>query len=89
MRSFHLEIRISPRPGLLNPEGNAVQHALESLGYDSVKDVRVGKTFYVQLSAADEDAARTLAEDMSRRLLANPVTEDFRIEVSELAEVPA
>ncbi len=89
MRDFRLLIRISPRPGLLNPEGNAVHHALESLGYHSVTDVKVGKTFYVDLSAEDQAAARAVAEDMSRRLLANPVTEDFLIEISEANEVPA
>ena len=84
MTAFRLEIRITPRPGLLNPEGNAVHHALQSLGYETVTDVRAGKTFYVTLEAADEDAATSVAEDMSRRLLANPVTEDFTITVAAL-----
>ena len=89
MTAFRLEIRISPRPGLLNPEGNAVHHALQSLGYDSVTDVKAGKTFYVTLEAADEGAANTVAEDMSRRLLANPVTEDFAITVAALESAGA
>ena len=84
MTAYRLEIRISPRPGLLNPEGNAVHHALESLGYASVSDVKVGKTFYVHLEAEDGDSALALADDMSRRLLANPVTEDFSIEIEEV-----
>ena len=89
MTAYRLEIRISPRPGLLNPEGNAVHHALESLGYEAVSDVKVGKTFYVTLDADGQDAALSVADEMSQRLLANPVTEDYAIRLEELAEVEA
>ncbi len=81
MREFLLEVRISPRPGLLDPEGNAIQHALESLGFDDVTDVRVGKAIFLTVSADSEAAAVASAEAMSRKLLANPVTEDFTVTV--------
>ena len=79
MNRYHLEIRVTPRPGILDPEGKVIHHALESLGYAGTRDVRVGKAIYVELDAAGEDEARTLADEMSRKLLANPVTEDYEI----------
>lgn len=79
MSNFQLEIRVKPRPGLLNPEGKAIHHALNALGWDDVSDVRVGKAMYVELEAASSDAAREAAEAMCRKLLANPVTEDFEV----------
>jgi len=74
-----LEIRVKPRPGLLNPEGKAIHHSLNSLGWDGVTDVRVGKAIYVDLEAASEAEAVEAAEAMCRKILANPVTEDFEI----------
>ncbi len=79
MTQHHLEIRIIPRPGLLDPEGKAIHHALDSLGYESVRNVRVGKAIYVDLEAPSSEEAIAEAEAMCRGLLANPVTEDFEI----------
>ena len=80
-----------PRPGLLDPEGKAIQSALHSLDYDSVRDVRVGKLLYLDLEANSSDKARERAEAMCERLLANPVTEDYQIDVQDDAQetVPA
>ncbi len=86
MSHFRLEIRIIPRPGLLDPEGKAIQHALRSLDYEQVHAVRVGKLLYLDVEAASRDEAREGAEAMCRRLLANPVTEDFEIELREATE---
>ena len=74
-----MEIRVKPRPGLLDPQGKAIHHSLNALGWEGVHDVRVGKAIYIELEAADEGAALEAAEAMCRRLLANPVTEDFEI----------
>jgi len=79
---YSLEVRIKPRPGLLDPEGKAVQHALHSLGWSGVGDVRVGKVIYVDLEAASPEAAAETANAMCRKLLANPVTEDFEVAVA-------
>ncbi|HSM60766.1 MAG TPA: phosphoribosylformylglycinamidine synthase subunit PurS [Longimicrobiales bacterium] len=84
MSTFRLEIRVKPRTGLLNPEGKAIHHALVSLGWTGVEDVRVGKAIYVDLEAESPEAAMAAAEAMCRKILANPITEDF--EVSLLAE---
>ncbi len=78
-----------PRPGLLDPEGKAIQNALHSLDYQQVHEVRVGKLLYLDVEAASEDEARKGAQAMCERLLANPVTEDFEIEVQELSEETA
>jgi phosphoribosylformylglycinamidine synthase len=84
---YQLEIRVVPRAGLLDPPGKAIHHALQSLGYAEVQEVRVGKAIFVRLEAASEGAAKARAEEMCRKLLANPVTEDF--EVTLLGEAVA
>ena len=91
MSRFSLEIRVIPRPGLLDPEGKAIQNALRSLDYEQVQEVRVGKLLYMDVEAASAQEARDGAEAMCRRLLANPVTEDFEIGVQDATEetVPA
>ncbi len=91
MSRFRLEIRVIPRPGLLDPEGKAIQHALRSLDYEQVREVSVGKLLYLDVEAESSEEARKGADAMCRRLLANPVTEDFEIEVQDVTEetVPA
>jgi len=87
---FSLEIRIKPRQGLLDPEGKAVHHALHSLGWGEVEEVRVGKVVYVDLEADSADAATAAATAMCRKILANPVTEDFQVSLAgEAASVEA
>jgi len=88
---FRVEIRVIPRPGLLDPEGKAIQSALRSLDYEQVHEVRVGKLLNLDVEAASKDEARDGAEAMCRRLLANPVTQDFEIDVRDAAEeeIPA
>lgn len=81
MSQYRLEVRVKPRPGLLDPEGKAIQQALNSLGWEGVGDVRVGKTIYLDLEAASSEAAVETVEAMCRKLLANPVTEDFEVSV--------
>jgi phosphoribosylformylglycinamidine synthase PurS subunit len=83
---YSLEIRIKPRPGLLDPEGKAIHHALHSLGWGSVEEVRVGKVIYIDMEAESEDAATEAATAMCRKILANPVTEDFQVSLA--AEAP-
>jgi len=79
-----LEVRVTPRPGILDPQGKAIHHSLNSLGWDSVEDVRVGKAIYLDLAAEDEGSAVEAAEAMCRKLLANPVTETFEVSLVEV-----
>jgi len=81
LKHFRLEVRVVPRPGLLDPEGKAITHALHSLGWTGVQDVRVGKVMHLELEAESAGAAVEEAEAMCRKLLANPVTEDFEVSV--------
>lgn len=86
MSRFLIEIRVTPRKGILDPQGKAIHHALHSLGWNSVDDVRVGKAIHLEFEADDAEAARAEAEAMCRKLLANPVTEDFELLQVEEAE---
>lgn len=79
MNRYHLEVRVKPRPGLLDPQGKAIHGALRSLGWPEVDDVRVGRAIYLDLDANSEDEAIAKATAMCRKLLANPVTEDFEV----------
>ena len=84
MKRFRVAVHITPRRGILDPQGKAVAGALHALGFASVADVHVGRYVLVDRDAADERAADLAARAMCERLLANPVTEDF-----EVAEVNA
>ncbi|MGH7531022.1 MAG: phosphoribosylformylglycinamidine synthase subunit PurS [Gemmatimonadales bacterium] len=81
MSAFRVEIRVMPRASLLDPQGQAVQHALHALGFRDVTNVRAGKHVVVELDAADYDTAVASANAMCDRLLANPVTEDYHVRV--------
>lgn len=83
MKDYQLEVRITPRAGLLDPEGKAVEHALQALAFEGVNGVSVGRLVRLRFAAKDEAGARERAEEMCRKLLANPVTEDFSIAVEE------
>jgi phosphoribosylformylglycinamidine synthase subunit PurS len=83
--AYAVTVKITPREGLLDPEGKAIGGALRSLGFEGVGAVRVGRLVHLRLNAADPADARQTAEEMCRRLLANPVTEDYAIEVANAA----
>lgn len=79
-------VYVTLKPGVLDPQGQAVQKTLARLGYAEVADVRVGKYIEIDLDGLDErdpERARARARAMCRELLANPVIEDFRVEVVE------
>ncbi len=82
MSLYDVEIRVTPRRGLLDPQGKAIQHALDSLGFAGVQEVRAGKLLVIELEAGSREDASALATRMCDKLLANPVTEDFTVEVA-------
>jgi phosphoribosylformylglycinamidine synthase PurS subunit len=82
---YRVEVRVTPRRGILDPQGSAVQGALRSLGFGQVGEVHVGRLIVFTLAAAGEGEARERVEAMCRQLLANPVTEDFDVRVEALA----
>ena len=77
-----VRIFVSLKPGVLDPQGRAVHHALEGLGFSGVEDVRVGRL--IEMQVADDTTDEAL-DDMSRKLLANMVIENYRIEKLEHA----
>ena len=74
-------VHVSLKPGVLDPQGNAIGNALKTLGFTGVGEVRQGKLIELELSDADPAAARTRVEEMCRQLLANPVIENYTIEI--------
>ncbi|HEV8563902.1 MAG TPA: phosphoribosylformylglycinamidine synthase subunit PurS [Actinomycetota bacterium] len=76
---YSFEVLVTLKPGLSDPQGKAVEGSLPALGWTNVSGVRVGKHVKLDVEAADEAAAREQAGEMARRLLSNPVIEDFRI----------
>jgi phosphoribosylformylglycinamidine synthase len=79
MKRYRVAVHITPRRGILDPQGKAVAGALHALGFATVADVHVGRHIVVELEADDEWAADNAARSMCQRLLANPVTEDFDV----------
>lgn len=75
------KIHVTLKHGVLDPQGKAVGHALDSLGFDGVGDVRQGKYIEVDLDTSDEAAARDQVDAMCRQLLANTVIENYEIEI--------
>jgi phosphoribosylformylglycinamidine synthase len=81
-----VRIHVSLKPGVLDPQGRAVHHALEGLGFSGVEDVRVGRL--IELDVADSTSDEAL-DEMCRKLLANMVIENYRIEKLEPKGVDA
>jgi phosphoribosylformylglycinamidine synthase subunit PurS len=82
---YQARIFVTLKPSVLDPAGTAVQSGLKHMGYDGVEQVRIGKYIELSLTAADEAAARQQLDQMCDQLLANPVIENYRIELSALA----
>ena len=76
-------VHITLKDGVLDPQGKAIAHALGQLGFKGVGEVRQGKLIEIELAATDAKAARAIVEEMCRKLLANTVIEDWRIEIGE------
>ena len=79
--SWRVHIRILPRKGLLDPQGQAVEHALSALRFSEASNVHVGKAIALDVAAGSAAEAEARVRTMCDQLLANPVTEDFEIEV--------
>jgi phosphoribosylformylglycinamidine synthase len=80
--TYTVQIKVMPLKELLDPQGKAVKGGLESLGLNGIEDVRIGKNITLQIDAENPDEAKQIAEDASKKLLANPVMEYFEIYVN-------
>ena len=81
--TYRAHIRVVPRAGLLDPQGQAVEHALTALGYPEAGNVRIGKAIEVEVRAQSKTEAEKRIRQMCDKLLANPVTEDYLVEIEE------
>jgi phosphoribosylformylglycinamidine synthase PurS subunit len=77
------KVYVTLKPGVLDPQGKAIHHSVELLGFEKIRDIRQGKYFEIALDAdLPETEARAAAEKIAREILANPVIEDYRVEIS-------
>ncbi len=81
--TFTALINVMPLKELLDPQGKAVQSGLKNLGLEAIHDVRIGKHLILQIDADNSEAARKLAEEACKKLLANPVMEYFEVKITE------
>lgn len=86
-QTYQAQVYVTLRPSVLDPAGTAVCSGLEHMGYDNVTQVRIGKYIEVSLTADSEEAARLQLDRMCDQLLANPVIENYRIDLQTM--VPA
>lgn len=76
------KVYVKLKPGVLDPQGKAIQHSVELLGFEKIRDVRQGKYFEIDLDeAVNETEAHETASKMAREILANPVIEDYAVEI--------
>jgi phosphoribosylformylglycinamidine synthase subunit PurS len=83
VNAMRVKIFVSLRNGVLDPQGKAIEKSLHTLGYGEVQDVRMGKYLEIEIEAASREAAESRIREMCDKLLANPVIEDYRFEISE------
>jgi phosphoribosylformylglycinamidine synthase PurS subunit len=81
--TYTFEVLVSLKAGLADPQGKAVEGSLPALGWTNVTNVRIGKHVRLDVRSDSEHDARQQVEEMARRLLSNPVIEDFRILATE------
>ena len=79
---FSVQVKVMPLKELLDPQGKAVMSGLGNLGLKKIEDVRIGKNISLQIEAVNKEEAQQLAEEASKKLLANPVMEYFEVSVN-------
>ncbi|MEA5465760.1 MAG: phosphoribosylformylglycinamidine synthase subunit PurS [Cyanobacteria bacterium J06656_5] len=84
-QTYQAQVYVTLRPSVLDPAGTAVRSGLEHMGYDNVEKIRIGKYIEVSLTAESEEAARQQLDKMCDQILANPVIENYRIELQAMA----
>jgi phosphoribosylformylglycinamidine synthase len=78
------KVYVTLKPSVLDPQGKAIKHSVQLLGFESVSDIRQGKYFEVAMNnGVSEEQAREAATQLAREVLSNPIIEDFRVEIEE------
>jgi len=80
---FHAKIKVTLRKSILDPQGKATENSLHSLNYTSVKNVRIGKYIELDIDESNEEKAKSLVEEISNKLLSNPIMEDYTYELEK------
>jgi phosphoribosylformylglycinamidine synthase len=80
--TYTVQIKVMPLKELLDPQGKAIAGGLQNLGLNNIEDVRVGKNISLQINADSPDQAKQIAEEATKKLLANPVMEYFEVSVN-------
>ena len=80
--NYTVQIKVMPLRELLDPQGKAIMGGLQNLGLRGIGDVRVGKNISLQIDAGSADEAKKIAEEASKKLLANPVMENYEVSVT-------
>ena len=82
VKDMKAKVFVSLKPGVLDPQGKAIQHSVELLGFTGIADLRQGKYFEISLDdSADQNQARESVARMAREVLSNPIIEDYRVEI--------
>ena len=87
--AYRFAVNVTPKPGILDPQGKAVERSLPHLGLAGVSGVRVGRRVELTVAAADEPAARAIVDRLAGELLSNPLMEQFGVESLGEAGAPA
>ncbi|MCG8342498.1 MAG: phosphoribosylformylglycinamidine synthase subunit PurS [Chlorobiales bacterium] len=82
--AYKAKIRVTLRPSILDVQGKAVQHALENLGYSTIDAARIGKYIEVTINEDQVGEAERIGDEICRKLLANPVMEDYSVELEKI-----
>jgi phosphoribosylformylglycinamidine synthase len=80
------KITVTLRKSILDPQGKAVEHAIGTMQLGTISGVRMGKYIELNVNAADEHTAHTIVEEVCKKLLANPIMEDYHFELERVAE---
>lgn len=83
---FRVSVYVTPKAGILDPQGATIERTLPALGFEGVKNIRVGRFITLEVEGNDADVVRKEVDDMCRRLLANLIIEDYRYEVTASEE---
>ncbi|HEY7469432.1 MAG TPA: phosphoribosylformylglycinamidine synthase subunit PurS [Acidimicrobiia bacterium] len=78
---MRVTVEITRRPEIADPQGTTIERALHDLGHDEVRSVRVDRVFHLEVAGDDPETVKSRVEEMCRQVLANPVLEDFTVEV--------
>ncbi|MCI0716814.1 MAG: phosphoribosylformylglycinamidine synthase subunit PurS [Chlorobi bacterium] len=81
---YKAKIKVTLRKSILDPQGKAVEHSIQSLGYKNVKDTRIGKFIELEIDSNSEVEAKKIIDEVCNKLLANPIMEDYEFEITSL-----